>query len=249
MVPSSPWFVKRAVTAPRMRLFCFPYSGGQAGMYAPWQAALGDRVEVCAIQLPGRGGRIRERPLTSIEPVVDLVAPLIAACDEIPFALFGHSMGALLAFETARRLVRDHRRGPSHLFVSGCDAPSVRRPGHLHLLPDDELVEELRRYNGTPEAVLSSRELLALFLPILRADFSIGGTYAYQASPKLDLPMTVLAGRRDPYTPVERVEPWRKETMGESQVRWFDGDHFFIHGCQDEVIACVEATLDEHCTC
>lgn len=200
-------------------------------------------MEVCGIQLPGRGARIRETPIRSLDAVVDAVAPLIAEESDVPFAVFGHSMGALLAYEVTRRLIHAHGRVPAHLFVSGCEAPRLRSPGTLHLLSDDALTDELRRLNGTPPAVLANQELLQLFLPILRADFSIGGTYAYQAPAPLDVPITVLAGTRDPYTSQARVEPWLAESQRGGEVRWFDGDHFFIHPSQADVLACIEAAL------
>lgn len=239
----SPWFVRRRQIAPSVRLFCFPYSGGQAGLYTPWQAALGEEVEVCGIQLPGRGARIRETPFRSLDAVVDAVAPLIAEEDDAPFAIFGHSMGALLAYEVTRRLIHVYDRVPARLFVSGCEAPRLRSPGTMHLLSDAALIDELRRLNGTPQAVLANRELLELFLPILRADFSIGGTYAYQAPAPLDVPITVLAGTSDPYTPYARVAPWLDESQRGGEVRWFDGDHFFIHSSQADVLTCIEAAL------
>lgn len=244
-MPNS-WLVRAAGgLAPRLRLYCFSYAGGSAAGFAKWQAALGPEVEVCAVELPGHGMRRSEAPMTSLQQVVESVAQVIARQGPLPFAFFGHSLGGLLAFETARYCMRHGLALPRHLFASGCSAPQHRSPSrNLHLLEDDALIEQLRDYNGTPAELLAHRELMALVLPLLRADFGLVENYAYRPSPRLPLPITVLAGTTDEHAKTEQVEGWRKETGASCQIEWFDGDHFFIQSHLDGVLACVAQALD-----
>lgn len=245
MTPSSPWLARRPGPPRPTRLYCFAYAGGHAGVFVPWQAALEPEVEVCGVQLPGRGSRIREPALTSMPTVVDHIAQAIAQQDDdVPFAFFGHSLGALLAFEVARLLQARGLRGPRHLFVSGSEAPTHRGSGRaLHLLPDAQLLEEVRQFNGTPLEVLASSELMALMLPMLRADFELATQYAYQPGPPLGMPITVLAGTHDRNGLNAQVEQWGAQTRARCRVQWFNGDHFFINSQQRAVLDCVRDEL------
>jgi medium-chain acyl-[acyl-carrier-protein] hydrolase len=168
-----------------------------------------------------------------IEQILAVIDPLI----DIPFALFGHSMGALIAFELSRALRRSGRNMPIHLFVSAVCAPHLahlRKPAHH--LPDDEFLNVLRSLNGTPPDVLDDRGLLELFLPILRADFRLAETYRYTPQPPLPHPITVFAGLADPTTPADCLPAWEQHTAGECSIRLLEGDHFFIHH-QDHMVA------------
>lgn len=242
----SPWLVREQKTASRrLRLYCFCYAGGSASVYAPWQARLDPAIEVCAVQLPGRGGRMAEKPFTSLAEVIKALAVVIGRQDGLPFAFFGHSLGGLLAFELARYQKLHYMRMPEHLFVSGCDAPQYRSPSpRLHTLPDLELIEVLKDFNGTPPDVLQHRELMDLLLPTIRADFALVDDYVYRPGLPLAMPITVLAGRQEDRT-VEQVEGWQKETLSDCNVHWFDGDHFFILPEQQAVLDCIGAGLVE----
>ncbi|MDC8758409.1 thioesterase II family protein [Janthinobacterium fluminis] len=243
---TTPWLLRQAGPQRRMRLFCFAYAGGNAASFMPWQAELDVDIEVCAVQLPGRGGRFGEAPYTSMSELVETLAGVVGAHADLPFAFFGHSLGALLAFELARYLQRHQRAMPQQLIVSGCNAPQMRNPSaNLHLLGDAALIEELRKYNGTPAELLQHRELMELLLPSIRADFSLAETYVYQPGALLDLPMTALAGRRDPRTSAEQVEGWQKETSNICRVEWFQGDHFFLNPERAGVLEVLRAVLAE----
>lgn len=213
-----------------VRLFCFPYSGAAASIYYPWAEMLPPSIEVCPVQLPGHGTRLREPLATRLTPQVEaLAAGLAPACDR-PFAFFGHSMGALLSFELARHLRRQGKPGPIHLFVSGHGAPHLpdRNPP-LHQLPDDQFVAKLRELNGTPEEVLRHAELLQLLTPILRADFAVCETYVYQPEPPLDCPISAYGGLGDGYVNREELAAWQEQTTGRFSLRMFPGDHFYLN--------------------
>jgi surfactin synthase thioesterase subunit len=209
-----------------------------------WRATLAPHVEVVAGQLPGRAERLLEPAITRLEPVVDALVRAVAPPPGQRFAYFGHSLGGLLAFELARRQQGLGLPTPEHVIVSGCDAPRHRKKNRaLHLLPDDDLLDVLRGYNGTPPEILANRELMKLLLPAVRADFAISETYVYRDDFVLDRPITVLAGEHDERDTPEAVDAWRQETSGRCDIHWFDGDHFFIHPHRDAVIARVRHAL------
>ncbi len=230
-----PWLIGQRQPAARLRLICFSHAGGHPGAYLAWQAALGPQVEVRAVQLPGRGMRFHERGHRSFEPLRAELGAVLSRCADLPCALFGHSLGALLAFEVARAATA-RGQAPLHLFVSGCAAPrqrGSRRP--LHRLDDDELCRELGRYGGTPPEVLADRELMRLLLPVLRDDFALVDDYRRAPGPALSMPLTVLAGRDDAEVPSDSVSAWAEEAGAGCELQWFDGGHFFIDSARPAV--------------
>lgn len=171
-----------------------------------------------------------ERPFTQLEPLVQhLASPLLPYLDK-PFAFFGHSMGGLVSFELTRLLRREYGVSPVHLFVSGHRAPQVPDPDlPIHALPESEFLEELRRFNGTPEAVLKNAELMQLLLPTLRADFAVIETYAYTPETPLECPITAYGGLQDREVSCNELEAWREQTNASFVLQMFPGDHFFLH--------------------
>jgi len=217
----------------RLRFFCFPYAGGSALTFRRWPEFLPQSVEICAVQLPGRGSRMHEPPFSSISSLIPVLAQVLAQYRDMPMAFFGHSMGGIIAFELARYLRREHDRSVAHLFVSGSRAPQVQfdEPSTFDL-PDPEFVEELRALNGTPQEVLEYPELLELMIPLLRADFALCETYQYYPERPLDCPITVLGGLRDRAMTREDLEAWREQTTASFSLRMLPGDHFFIRTAQ-----------------
>ncbi len=216
-----------------VRLFCFPYAGGGASIFRDWSGRLPGHVEVCPVQLPGRETRFRESAFTHVSPLVTTLAESLRPKLNRPFAFFGHSLGALVAFELSRRLLQDYELQPTHLFVSGCEAPQTRSSGStIHSLSSAEFREELRRLNGTPLAVLDNDELMELVLPTLRADFSLWETYAYTAGLSLACPIIALGGLGDDMLSRRDLDAWRELTTGPFRLRMLPGDHFFLHSAQ-----------------
>jgi len=212
----------------RLRLFCFPYAGGGATIFATWPRLLPPDVEVVAVQPPGREGRLVETPYADLERLVADMHPELLPHFDKPFAFYGHSNGGLMAFELARTLRRNGGPMPLHLFVGGRPAPQVRRDENIHALPHDEFIAALRRYAGTPEEVLQNAELMSLIMPLLRADFSLGETYTYRPEPPLPLPITAIGGALDADVPPEQIEAWREQTSGAFRCTMLPGGHFFI---------------------
>ncbi|WP_167227321.1 thioesterase II family protein [Massilia rubra] len=235
--------VRRSANA-RIRLFCIPFAGGSAAAFAPWQAKMGQEIEVCSFQLPGRGGRIAEPAVSSLPRLVADLARVIAQQSDLPFAIFGHSMGALLAFELTRYLVSHKMALPEHLFLSGCAAPGHRTPGrNVSRLADEELIATLASYNGTPPELLANRELMELVLPTIRADFALVEGYLYVPGPILSTPVSVFGGMRDEHVNAVKAQAWHEHTSGKFELTWFPGDHFFIQQDSTAVIEKTSASL------
>lgn len=230
----------------RLRLFCFPYAGGDAvAIFRKWPQLLPSAVEVCPVQIPGRGIRLSEPPLTSLVAIVEAITEAIRTHLDKPFAFFGHSMGAMIGFELSRKLRRGHGVEPRILFVSGRAAPHVPDPDPpTYNLPEPEFLEELRRINGTPKEALEHPELMKLMLPILQADFQVCQTHAYVSEPPLSCPITVLGGVQDDTTR-EELEAWKQHTASRCSVHVLPGDHFFIRTEHYTVMRIVASQVDE----
>ncbi|MGH3786771.1 MAG: thioesterase II family protein [Pseudonocardiaceae bacterium] len=242
-VARSGWVqVSRRRPGARLRLICLPPAGGGASTYRDWPGQLPDEVEVVSAQLPGRESRFTESPIASME---QLAGPLLAGLDdylERPFALFGHSMGALIAFELARRL----RLGgvqPVHLFASGCRAPHLPSRSHWHTLPDGQFLTALQELGGIPPELLAEPEFLAAMLPTLRSDCTLSETYQSSARALLSCPVSAFGGLRDKDVPPEDVQAWSHHTTGPFQIHLLPGDHFFLHSARPELLQLVVSKL------
>lgn len=215
---------------PSLVLFCFPYAGGSANVFRHWRSSLPSEVSVCLVHVPGRGKRVNERPFTRLNCLVEAIADQICGELRYPFAFYGHSMGAMISFELARELRRRYGIEPTRLFLSGRPAPHLVRSGPMAFnLPHDDFIAILRELNGTPRELLDDPEFAELFLPALRADFEIVDTYEYRPEPRLSCPITVYGGLQDEVAPVAELLQWKELTLAAFRVRWFPGDHFFIH--------------------
>jgi surfactin synthase thioesterase subunit len=204
---------------------------------------LPDGIETCVVALPGRGRRFAEPAVDSLRPLVEELYEAVQPLVEEPFALFGHSMGALVAYELARMLRRRRSIEPVHLFVSGAGAPQLPRRVVLHTLPDAELLSELQRLNGIDPELLREPELLALLLPTVRADLKAAETYESADGPALSCPLSTFGGSRDWLAPPDQLHAWGELTTGPFSVEVFDGDHFFLHGAHRALTERVIARL------
>ncbi|MFG2409344.1 thioesterase II family protein [Streptomyces brevispora] len=210
------------------QLLCFPHAGGSATGYYPLSTQVAGTAETLIVQYPGRHDRIGEPFAERLADVVDAVLASLPTSGGRPLILFGHSMGALLAFETARRLAAEGRE-PAALFVSGSEAPSLPRRARLPCPPSDEdLIGELRLLSGTDEQLLADPEILQLALPPLRADFGMLFSRTHVPGPPLRCPVVALTGDSDPRVSVEGVQAWERETEGPFERHVLPGGHFFL---------------------
>jgi surfactin synthase thioesterase subunit len=213
--------------AVEVRLYCFPHAGGSATYFRDWARRLRPSIDVVAIDPPGRGSRFNTPVLTRLTDVVADVQVRIDSSDDVPVALFGHSMGAAVAYEVARCL-QEHGRPPVHVVVSGHEAPDAdhdRDP--LHLLEDAELLNHLARLDGIPRAVLADRELLELMLPIVRADLTAIETYRHDPDPLATFPITALGGAGDRLVGRDGLARWGRLTSGEFRWALLPAGHFY----------------------
>jgi surfactin synthase thioesterase subunit len=227
------WLAERDIrAAARMRLFCLPHAGSGSAAFYRWKRELPATIDVCPVLLPGREARIREGSLID---AIALVRQLLAATKpylDVPFAVFGHSMGSLLAYEWAVQLAEAHMPSPICLFVSGREGAHLPLPHpDIHGMGDAEFVEELqRRYGGTTEDLLADAELREVFLPILRADLNLVETYRHGPQTMLHCPMMAFAGIQDDSVTDAGLEAWGTLTTGQFTTRRFAGDHFYSTG-------------------
>ena len=241
----NPWFqTPKAVENPKLRLFCFSYAGGSASTFYEWHKHLPEGIEVCSIQLPGRGTRFKEQAYTSMGPLLADIEQAIAPKVDVPYAFFGHSMGAQLAFELARRLRKSGAPDPKCLFISGRKAPQLKaRRKPIHDLPEPEFREQLKQLNGTPQAALDDPELMDLVSPILRADFKTIETWQFEPSEPLEVPLVVMGGNRDKHVSLDDLEEWRAITRGPFSLELFSGDHFFLNQSTDALLHSLNRSL------
>jgi external thioesterase TEII len=217
-----------------MNLFCIPFSGGNAYSYLAFKSWLPSGILLFNLELPGHGSRIAEPLLYSIEEMTEDLFRQLSLHPDDEYMLFGHSLGALLAFMLCRKIAQSGKPLPSLLFVSGQKAPSQIEQEVRHFLPDDQFVEVLREMEGTPEELLAEKSFLDYYLPIVKADFQSIANYRYQAEAPIEVPIVVLTGLQEKISP-EEAQRWQDETTKGAEFFWFEGGHFFIRQHAQEV--------------
>ena len=230
----NPWlFCPEQRPSARLRLICFPYAGGNAGVFRSWANYFNEDIELVAIQYPGRATRFKEALLPSME---ELVGAIFESCSDFlcekPFVLFGHSMGASVVWELSHQLRKKNLRMPEMLIVSGRRAPSESLPEDykmIHSLPKNEFLERLKTLNGTPEELLEHKDLMELMEPVIRNDFKLIETWSVTTVPKLNLPIEVLGGEDDKHLDKMALKAWEKESSKTCNISLMPGDHFYLH--------------------
>jgi pyochelin biosynthesis protein PchC len=227
------------------RLVCLPHAGGAATFFFPLSQALSPLVEVLAVQYPGRQDRRAEPCVEDLSRMADLLAGELRPWADRPIALFGHSMGALLAFEVALRLGRDGA-APSGVFASGHRPPSLHRVvAGDRAFHDEELIADLRRLSGTEAAMLDDDETLRMILPCLRGDYRASASYRYRPGELVDCPLLALTGDADPEVTVAEAGVWREHTTGPFEFRVFSGGHFYLAAHQAAIADTIKDALGD----
>lgn len=224
-------------------LYCIPFAGGNAYSYRPLEKLMLAGINVHPVELPGRCSRLSEPKADSIETLAKDIVDSIRGMLNEPFAFFGHSMGALLAFLVARILAAERLPNPRHIFVSGKGPPHViSRESRWHELPLPLFTEKLKGLGGCPSAVLEDRELMAYFAPIIRHDMRLVAEYEHKAGMPLDVPLTVMIGTEESTT-LEEAKEWGRMTTKECRIETFEGGHFFIFDYLPEISSRIHSTL------
>lgn len=219
--------VWRTVAQPRLRLVCLPHAGGTAGVFHPWLDHVPADVELVAVQYPGRQDRLNEACIEHMDALADQVTEAVTGLLDRPVAVFGHSMGASVAYEVTVRLEGRHNVSPVRLFTSGRQAPHRQTPEDIAHLSDDDLVNTIRGLGEVDRGILDNHELREFILPPLRADYRLILGYRPAQLVKVATPITAYAGLSDPGCPIEGARAWSELTTGGFNLRIFPGDHFF----------------------
>lgn len=214
-----------ASDAAKSTLICFPHAGGSTSYFFPWSTALAPDIRVLGVQYPGRQERRHDPPPASLGEMVDQIVDAVESLQVDRFTFFGHSMGAVLAYEVSRRLLGC---GPEHLVLSGRRAPGDQHGNQFHSYSDSELVAETKRLGGPSSSLLDDQEMCEIFLPMIRQDYRIIEEYKHLSGPMLDCPMTVLVGDMDPRVTPREADGWRAYTRGYFQIYVRPGGHFFL---------------------
>lgn len=225
------WFTRyQPIPDAHLRLFCIPFAGGGASAFYSWGKDLPAEIEICSLQLPGHEERHAEPPFTRLEPLIQEVGAALRPYLDLPFALFGHSMGALIAFELARYVRKEYHLLPDHLFVSALRAPQeLYQDSHISDLPDKAFLEQVvTRYDAVPEAIKNDPEYMSFLLPTIKADFGMIETYVYRKEPPLDCPIATFGGSADRAVPLKSLIAWKEQTTRDFSLRLFNGGHFFL---------------------
>ncbi|MCG7526457.1 alpha/beta fold hydrolase [Streptomyces sp. OfavH-34-F] len=231
-----------------LRLFCLPYAGGSAQIYAHWQSLLPPDIEIHPVELPGRGSRFHEAPEGDVERLADglsraLAAELVATGGG-PYALLGYSYGSILAFEIARRLEHLHGLPPDHLMVAAIRAPVW--PGPLKpvaRLDDEGLRARLAALGGTPPELLADEAFMELMMPVLRADFGIADSYLLRTGPIVSCPLTVFGGTEDHGVSKEALQAWEECGTGPFALHYLPGGHFFLRSAERQLLETICRSL------
>lgn len=229
-----------------LRLFCLAFAGGNAAYFKDWARMLPAGIQLCPIELPGHGTRFREATYTSLESLIPAMAQGMAPYLDQPFAVFGHSLGALIAYELCRHLDRVSDVRPLSLFVSGRKAPQrpTRKP-YRHLMADDDLLAELENLGGMEPEILANRDLMHMMLPLLRADFQLTECYSFASAQPVSWPVAAYTGTGDPEVPQEEMSLWAEIAEGPFSLNVFEGDHFYLNQRQNrkKLVEAISRTL------
>lgn len=230
-----------------INLLCFHYGGGSASAYKDWAKDIIKQVNLIAVQLPGREGRFNEPLLTKMDEVIQELYNNFNLYKRESFIFFGHSIGAIIAFEFARTIRKfDKSFKLKHLIVSGTKAPQLFSSESLtHTLSNDEFLQEISKYNGVPSEIIKNEELMSVFLPIIKADFTISETYTYSKGEVLNCPITALGGINDYSFNKEDLIKWNQQTSSLFKHFMLPGDHFFIRSSFQKVISIINSILIE----
>lgn len=227
----------------KMRLFCLPYAGGDGTVFRSWPELLDESIEAVGVEYPGRGRLFCEELVTDAGKLADILLDSIRPLLDLPFALYGHSNGAIIAYELSKRLSSVLLREPEMIFLAAKRSPGLGKEEPIHNLPTQEFVDVLRSYRGTPDVILNTPGLMDVYLPVLRADFALGETYCLGASAPIEAPCCLFAGAEDQVSKADEVAAWSPLFRRPPTFHTVPGGHFFMNTHPGEVVS----IINRHC--
>lgn len=231
----------------KINLFCFPYAGGGISVFKQWEGLLNADAQMFIAQLPGRGRRIQDLPISDMDQLISQLAHAIKLLLDGPAVFFGYSNGALIAFELAKRLRNEGFTNIKHIILAAKRAPNLLKIAENTFdLPKKDLIETIRRYNGTPLELIENEELLDLLLPALRSDFALSDQYKYKYDSPLDCNLTLMGSETDPYVPYGDLLRWKEHFLGQHEAISYEGDHFFLNTNMINMIDTINLTLKKY---
>ena len=232
----------------KTKILCIPYAGGSAAIYKGWQKYLGETMELVPVELSGRGERINDPLYNSIDEALDDIFPkILPVIHSANYAIFGHSMGAMLTYELAQKIISEDLPKPTHLFFSGRGVPDVKpkKKKEYHMMNDSEFENELLGLGGTPIEIFENSELRKLFLPVLRSDFCLSGTdFSERKVIPFECDISIMVGKDEPLS-ADRIQGWKRHTHGLCSVHFFNGGHFFVRDEGAAICRLINTTLTE----
>ena len=231
----------------KANLICFPHAGGSKFSYNRFIGVASGGLNIIPVELPGRGARIHEKLIENayhmVDDVFEQIEPKIAL--DVPYAIYGHSMGALIGYLITRRIARESMPMPIHLFFSGAKPPfTLEEEPPVHLFKREELIDQLRRLGGIPDRILNNENLIRFLEPIVRADFRVIRTYQHHPEQPFNVPITVIIGTHENISRQQALL-WQKETVKKTEVKFFEGDHFFIFDHAKEIMKLVDQRINQ----
>jgi surfactin synthase thioesterase subunit len=245
MLQEKSFFNARPKNSAKIRMFCFPYAGGNGSTYLSWANALPSSVELFTVELPGRSYRFGEPAYSSMDNLIDDLMQVFPNLTDKPYILMGHSLGSRVAFELMHRCKQVGIKMPEHFIASGSPAPHIKeKQKELYKLPREEFIEELRKLNGTPKEILENYEMMTLSIPFIRADFELSETYTYTGFEKFDCPITVFYGDKDNEISLLDIEAWGGHFSHPAVIHSVPGDHFFIEENKNAVLEKIRSVIN-----
>lgn len=230
----------------KIRIYCLSYAGGGASIYYTWNNFFSTNVEICPVQLPGREERLNESPIKDFETLIAVLLPMVAKTIDRPYAIYGHSLGACLGYELARRLLVQYHLPPVCYFGGAHRSPCVPYYySSVKFMSDEEMLKMVSRFNGLPPAFFESQEIIDLMVPLLRSDLLLCESYQHQPGSSLDSDMVIFWGKFDSNISHEKLSAWPKHSNRNVQMIALDGDHFFIKTHKLDVLEKIRTTLEE----
>lgn len=231
-----------------MNLFCFPFAGGSSSIYSNWNSYFGSSINVIPFELSGRGRRIVDSYYDSIdEAIMDIISKIQGQIEHSEYCLFGHSMGAIIVYRLLHFIETNNLKKPEFVFISGTHPPHIKKEKReIYKLPDNEFIEVLKGYGGTPREFFKNQELIEFFLPILRSDFKIAsfGFDGIDKIDKLDSDINILYGTYEENFTRDDAKDWALYTNGKCNFYEINGDHFFINKNYEEVISIIKEVTE-----